>query len=285
MPRTSVVDELLRSAQATVTLLEPAQAALAYVHTEAARFFTQTENVKLGHGSADFNFGYRPYGRQYSVTPARPDENSSFTYWADDPQTVPNHRASTVAPFLRALHAYWKIAANASEQILAELAAHYSYQDSLAFRPSSYLEINWYLAGSDRDLLQDRHEDGHLITLATSDGPGLELESDGEMQPSRPRRNALLVMPGSVLTAMTDGQIPPLYHQVRNHHLPRRTTVLFLVNPPLDRPATPYVSGAERIDAAKLARTSGAMFGLPPAPLLVPVAGMGHSADAGRPTS
>jgi isopenicillin N synthase-like dioxygenase len=267
MSRTGAVDELLRRAQAIIALPEPAHAALSAVHTEAARFFTQAEDVKLGHGSGDFNFGYRPYGRQYSVSPDRPDENSSFTYWADDPQTVPNHRASTVAPFLRALHDYWQVVACASEQLLAELAAHYGYRDPLAFHASSYLEINWYLADSDRDLLQDRHEDGHLFTLATSDGPGLELETDGMMQPSLPGNGTLLVMPGSVLTAMTGGQIRPLYHQVRNHHLPRRTTALFLVNPPLDRPAAPYVPDAEQIDTARLARTIGAMFGLPPAPL------------------
>jgi isopenicillin N synthase-like dioxygenase len=277
MPRAGVVDELLNSARATVTLTERAQAALAIVHIEAARFFTQNEDVKRGHGSDDFNFGYRPYGRQYSVTPERPDENSSFTYWADDPRSVPDHRGSTVAPFLRALHDYWQIVADASAQILDELAAHYGYQERLMFQTSSYLEINWYRNDSGRELLQDRHEDGHLLTLATSDGPGLELETDGTMQPSRPRQDALLVMPGSVLTAMTDGQIPPLYHRVRNHHLPQRTTVLFLVNPPLGRNIAPYVEGAAQIDAAELARTSGAMFGLPPAPLLDQPADLGHT--------
>jgi len=74
----------------------------------------------------------------------------------------------------------------------------------------------------------------------------------------------LLVMPGSTLTAMTASQIPPLYHQVRNHQLERRITTLLLVNPRLDQNVIPYTGGA--VDIATLARTSGMMFGLPPAP-------------------
>lgn len=267
-PTGTTTAELLHEGRCTVPLSRPAAAALDDVYTEAQRFFSQTEDVKLAHGSADFNFGYRPYGRQYSVTPERPDENASFTYWAGDPATVPQHRAPTVAGFLRALHIYWDVVTETAETVLADLAGHYGRTEPLPFRTSSYLEINWYLPDSERDLLQDRHEDGHLFTLATSDGPGLELEIDGQMHACNREPGTLLVMPGSVLTAMTDRQIPPLYHQVRNYHLPRRTTVLLLVNPPLDRPVAPYAGDPEGFDAASLARHSGSMFGLPPAPVL-----------------
>ncbi|MFI9042620.1 hypothetical protein [Streptomyces sp. NPDC053726] len=87
------------------------------------------------------------------------------------------------------------------------------------------------------------------------------------MSPVPVHDNQLLAMPSSLLTAMTGDDIPPLYHQVRNHRLPRRLTVLFLANPPLDRPVPPFVSHEGRaVDIAQLARTSGAMFGLPAAP-------------------
>lgn len=269
MSRTNPAADLLQHGHATITLPKDAPGVIATLRDEAARFFTQDEAVKRRHGSEDFNFGYRPYGRQYSVSPDRPDMNSSFAYWADDPSTVPNYQAKTVAPFLRALSAYWAITAEAAEQILAGLASHYDYPETLPFGRSSYLEVNWYLRDAERGLLQDRHEDGHLLTLATSDGPGLEIEGNGVMRPVAVRDGRLLVMPGSLLTAMTDGQVPPLYHQVRNHHLERRITALFLVNPPLDRAAAPYViSGGAAVDVAALARTTGSMFGLPPAPVL-----------------
>ncbi|MCX4784007.1 hypothetical protein [Streptomyces sp. NBC_01264] len=271
MSLTSPARDLLDRGHATIPLPAADAEALAELRTHAARFFSQDEETKLRHGSGDFNFGYRPYGRQYSVSPERPDMNSSFTYWANDPARVPGHEADSVAPFLKALGAYWRVAADAADQVLTGLADHFGYRDDLQFRTSSYLEINWYLREPERDLLQDRHEDGHLFTLATSDGPGLEIETDGEMKQAAVGDGRLLVMPGSVLTAMTAGRIPPLYHQVRNHQLERRITTLFLVNPRLDRNISPYTTeGGEAVDVAALARTSGSMFGLPPAPVLAP---------------
>ncbi|MFH9818366.1 2-oxoglutarate and iron-dependent oxygenase domain-containing protein [Streptomyces sp. NPDC017230] len=271
MSLTSPARDLLDRGQATIPLPAADAEVLAELRTHAARFFAQDEETKLRHGSSDFNFGYRPYGRQYSVSPERPDMNSSFTFWANDPARVPGHEADTVAPFLKALAGYWRVASDAADQVLAGLAAHYGYRDDLQFRTSSYLEINWYLREPERDLLQDRHEDGHLFTLATSDGLGLEIETDGEMKQATVGDGRLLVMPGSVLTAMTAGHIPPLYHQVRNHQLERRITTLFLVNPRLDRNIAPYATaGGEAVDVAALARTSGSMFGLPPAPVLAP---------------
>ncbi|MFD9064154.1 hypothetical protein ACFVZ3_21825 [Kitasatospora purpeofusca] len=271
MSLTDPARDLLDRGHTAIPLTTEDAAALAELRTQAARFFTQDEETKARHGSADFNFGYRPYGRQYSVSPDRPDMNSSFTYWANDPTRVPGHEADTVAPFLKALGAYWQVAAGSADQVLAGLAGHYGCGNDLQFRTSSYLEVNWYLRDDERDLLQDRHEDGHLFTLATSDGPGLEIETDGEMRQAAVGDGRLLVMPGSVLTAMTAGQVPPLYHQVRNHQLERRITVLYLVNPPLGRPVAPYVAkDGQAVDVAALARTSGAMFGLPPAPVLTP---------------
>uniref|UniRef100_UPI002F90C5C9 hypothetical protein n=1 Tax=Kitasatospora sp. NBC_01519 TaxID=2903576 RepID=UPI002F90C5C9 len=271
MSFTDPARDLLDRGYATIPLPAAGAEVLAELRTQAARFFTQDEEAKLRHGSADFNFGYRPYGRQYSVSPDRPDMNSSFVYWADDPTAIPGREADTVAPFLKALGAYWRVAADAADQMLAGLAGHYGYHGDLHFRAASYLEINWYLRDDERDLLQDRHEDGHLFTLATSDGPGLEIETDGQMRQAAVTDGRLLVMPGSVLTTMTAGQIPPLYHQVRNHHLEQRITVLYLVNPPFNQPVTPYVAGSgQDVDVAALARTSGAMFGLPPAPVLMP---------------
>ncbi|WP_405749446.1 hypothetical protein OG232_04645 [Streptomyces sp. NBC_01411] len=267
MPQSATTAELLAHARATIDLPAEAAKALTALRTAAADFFTQDEAVKRAHGSDDFTYGFRPYGRQYSISPDRPDMNESFTYWADNPTTIPHHDAPSVTPFLQALRDYWAVAAGITEEVLADLATHYGQPQAVPpFRDYSYLEINWYHP-TDRDLLQDRHEDGHLLTLAISDGPGLEIETGERMDPVRVHDNQLLVMPGSLLTAMTGDEIPPLYHQVRNHRLPRRLTVLFLGNPPLDRAVPPFVNREGRtVDIGQLARTSGAMFGLPPAP-------------------
>ncbi|GAA2811438.1 2OG-Fe(II) oxygenase family protein [Kribbella solani] len=262
-----ILGKLRARAQADIVLQGHAARSLAALRREAARFFMQKEDVKLSHGSEDFNFGFRPYGRQYSVDPNRPDMNESFTYWADAPKAIPNADSDSVKPFINALSGYWGVMAEIVEDLFTALAGYYAGEPhALDLERSSYLEINWYHE-SDRDLLQDRHEDGHLITLANTDGPGLETELDGEMTAARCDPGSILLMPGSLLTAMTGGDIPPLYHQVRNHRLRRRLTVLFLVNPPLDRVVTPYASGDQtELDISEIARTNGAMFGLPPAP-------------------
>ncbi len=267
MPDSSIVADLRQHSWATISLSAEQSDALAALRNEASKFFSQAEGTKRGHGSEDFNFGFRPYGRQYSISPDRPDMNESFTFWADNPATIPGHDATTVAPFIRPLRAYWTVAADIAEDILASVAAWYGEPSTvIPFRNHSYLEVNWYYP-SDRDLLQDRHEDGHLFTLAIPDSPGLEIEVSGRMEPFQVRENQLLVMPGSLLTTMTAGEISPLYHQVRNHHLRRRLTVLFLVNPPLDRSVHPFVrSEDDQVDVAELARAKGTMFGLPLAP-------------------
>jgi isopenicillin N synthase-like dioxygenase len=241
---------------------------LARVRAEAARFFGRSDAEKRAYGSEDFNFGFRPYGRQYSIAPDRPDMNESFTFWGEDPVTIPRHHE--IGTFADALRAYRATAAELAEAILGQLAAHFSCPSVLSFGSASYLEINWYLQAGDRSLLQDRHEDGHLLTLVTSDGPGLEIDVGGQMQPVSFQRGDLLAMPGSLLTDMTGGAVPPLFHQVRNHHLRRRMSVLYLVNPQLDNPVEPYVvtDYNRGVDIARRARTNGAMFGLPKAPVL-----------------
>jgi len=259
-------DALLSTGYARLQLAGPDYENLVRVRAEAARFFARNDTEKRAYGSEDFNFGFRPYGRQYSVTPDRPDMNESFTYWADNPEKIP--RRGEIASFVSALRAYRATVAEAAAAILAQLAAHFSYPSVLSFGQASYLEINWYLQAGSKTLLQDRHEDGHLFTLVTSDGPGLEIEIDSKMR-AISFRDDLLVMPGSLFSAMTGGAVPPLYHQVRNHHRRHRISVLYLVNPQLDDPVEPYVvtDYNREIDITARARTNGAMFGLPEAPI------------------
>ena len=91
--------------------------------SEIFMLYARSDTEKRTYGSEDFNFGFRPYGRQYSVTPDRPDMNESFTYWADNPETIPRH--GEIASFVSALRAYRTTVAEAAEAISAQLAAHF----------------------------------------------------------------------------------------------------------------------------------------------------------------
>ena len=62
---------------------------------------------KIAHGSTDHNYGYRPFGIEYSVTPDRPDMNECFTVWSSRLDLIPqrrrHHRRHRVVPGLARL--------------------------------------------------------------------------------------------------------------------------------------------------------------------------------------
>jgi isopenicillin N synthase-like dioxygenase len=261
--------ELVAYGCARLRLGDPEARIVDAVRTAAAAFFRAGEQWKQQHGDEHGLYGYRPYGMQFSDDPALRDECESFAYWADRPQLVPGYE--DLREFLTPLSEYWQLAAEVTSQVLSQLAAHYRYPHVLDTDLSSYVEINAYGQPPDRELLQTSHEDGHLITLVTPNKPGLEIEIDGTMRPEQGDGRDMVIMPGSLLTAMTGGDIQPLYHQVRNFMLPGRLTVLYFVNTPFAGDVTPYVRNAtnRKVDMAALAVQKCTLFGKPPPRVLV----------------
>jgi isopenicillin N synthase-like dioxygenase len=255
--------QILTVGYARVQLSAADLAALADVRSAAAGFFARDTRCKLSHGDGHGLYGYRPYGMQDSGDTSEPDECESFAYWADRPDLIPGQ--DQIPAFIAALAGWWDVAAAVTGGILADLAGQYRYPHEWDFGPSSYIEINNYGAPPGRDLLQGRHEDGHLLSLVVPDKPGLEIEQDGAMRPAA-GPGEMFVLPGSLLTAMTGddaGAIQPLYHQVRNHHLPRRLTVLFFANTPFTGTVLPYVATSRNreTDMAALALSKCTLFG------------------------
>lgn len=237
--------------------------ALNALRIAAADFFARDEEWKRGHGDEPGLFGFRPYGMQFSDDPDLRDECESFAYWADRPELIP--RPEDLGELTVTLGRYWQVAAELTAEILEQLAAHYRYPSDLDTGPSSYVEINSYGQPPDREFLQTRHEDGHLITLVVPNKRGLEVEIDGEMRAETTRPGEVLIMPGSLLTTMTGGEIPPFYHRVRNFGDPGRLTVLYFVNTPFHGQVSPYRlndSNAD-IDMTQLAREKCTLFGKP----------------------
>jgi isopenicillin N synthase-like dioxygenase len=265
-----IADQLAARGHGRIDLGPAERAALGAVRDQAARFFALPDAAKRRHGDADGLNGWRPHGMQFSDDPALPDQCESFAFWAGRGDLVPAH--AEIRSFTAALGEWWLVTMEIAGEIMGQLARRYRHPRALAVGPSSYLEVNSYDARSDRELLQTRHEDGHLVSLVVPDRPGLEIEEDGRMRPARAREGQMLVMPGSLLTAMTGGEIRPLYHQVRNHQYPQRTTVLAFVNTPFHGDYPPYRVGDDNQDVtmAELSREKCAMFGkpLPPPGLL-----------------
>jgi isopenicillin N synthase-like dioxygenase len=256
--------DLLDQGYAVVKLDEIDAGNLHDAISTAVRFFQEPLDTKLAHGSTDHNYGYRPFGIEYSLTPDRPDMNECFTLWSSRLDLVPNADgiADLTGSFLS-----WRDSLVPLVTAVLDQVARGQNGSVPEFEKASYLQINYCLpTPPERDLLQDRHEDGHMVTFLHATAPGLEIYVNDEVQPMLPGPDEVVIMPGSVLTALSNGAIPPLYHQVRNHGLDDRQAIMYFVNPEVDEPLYSWGEAAdgERVDIRAHVQNAPTMFGLPP---------------------
>jgi isopenicillin N synthase-like dioxygenase len=230
-------------------------------------FFSRPQQDKLKYGSDDHNYGYRPFGIEYSITPERPDMNECFTLWSSRLDLIPN--ADDISPLTESFLRWRDSLAPLVGDILNEVARQFG-ATAPAFEKASYLQINYCLPTPlERDLLQDKHEDGHMVTVLHSNAPGLEIYAGGTADPTvtpiLPDTDEIVIMPGSVLTALSGGAIEPLYHQVRNHGLDDRQSIMYFVNPEVEEPLFAWVDSADgsRADIREHVQNAPTMFGLP----------------------
>ena len=107
------------------------------------------------------------------------------------------------------------------------------------------LQINSFVRPVDREFYQFAHEDADLLTVIWASHPGLEGVFEGERVEKYDftTPGEVLVMPGSLLTAMTDNKIAPFYHQVRNYNTPDRKSIMYFVSPEATGPIEPFAPG------------------------------------------
>jgi isopenicillin N synthase-like dioxygenase len=270
---TNSVDQTIRRAARDIIdqgycVVKLSEIDAARLHTAidtAVDFFRRPEDEKAIHGSADHNYGYRPFGIEYSITPDRPDMNECFTVWSSRLDLIPEAEKinDLTESFLR-----WRDSlAPLVAAILDEVAQTFAGGSAPEFEKASYLQINYCLpTPPERDLLQDKHEDGHMLTVLHANAPGLEIYVNDEVKPMQPAADEVVMMPGSVLTALSGGKIPPLYHQVRNHCLDDRQSIMYFVNPEVDEPLYSWVDSPDgsRTDIREHVQNAPTMFGLPP---------------------
>jgi isopenicillin N synthase-like dioxygenase len=231
----------------------------------ANRFFRRPLDEKIHHGSTDHNYGYRPFGIEYSLVPERPDMNECFTLWSSRLDLIPE--ADKITDVTEAFLAWRDSLAPLVQAILDQVAATFAAGRAPEFEKASYLQMNYCLpTPPERDLLQDKHEDGHMVTVLHATAPGLEIYVNDEVKPMLPDADEIVIMPGSVLTALSGGKIPPLYHQVRNHGLDDRQSIMYFVNPEVDEPLYSWIDAPDgsRADIREHVQNAPTMFGLPP---------------------
>jgi isopenicillin N synthase-like dioxygenase len=237
----------------------------------AREFFAHPTEVKLKSAAPDHNNGYRAIGREYSQDPARPDLNESFSIWGRGALIPYDLTASQISNALL----FWQ--ATLSELALGILnnirrsLFSPSYGGELQVYQSSYAQVNHYVpveSALRRELLQDVHEDGHLVTLLVSAQPGLEVSRDiqGPFHAITPSASRLVIMPGSALTAVSSNAIGPLFHRVRNLSLAERFSLMYFVNPDISRPVYSWNPDDAHRDLAPSIAAKPQEFGLPSVP-------------------
>ncbi|MEV7013767.1 2OG-Fe(II) oxygenase family protein [Streptosporangium sp. NPDC051022] len=261
--------ELLGVGYARISLDAGEAALLAAALDECRRFFSLPDETKSRYSSADCNFGYRPLGMEYSITADRPDLNDCFTLWSDRLDLVPN--SAELASLTGALLRWRDHLSTLVSDVVGQVAETVGGAKAPRFEAASYLQVNNYThADGERDLLQDRHEDGHLVTVIHTTAPGLEIWPGEECLPVEMAPDEVVLMPGSVFADLSGGRVGALDHQVRNLGLERRMSLMYFVNPELTEPLYPWVQadGEPLVDLRDKIRSHPATFGLPYVPVL-----------------
>ncbi len=259
---------ILAVGYAKITLDDEDAARLHLALKESQNFFSTPPAFKHAHASSDYNHGYRPLGQEYSVSPDRPDMNECFTLWSTRTDLIPD--AHEIDAITGALLAWRAVLMPLLDEIFTNLAKHFGSDLPTNYQAASYMQVNNYVVTPpDRDLLQDKHEDGHMVTIHHATAPGLEIWPDSELTTLDTGPNDILIMPGSVLTTMSGGELPPLYHQVRNLGLTDRQALMYFVNPELSAPLYAWTDASdEPFDVRDEVRNNPGMFGLPVVPEL-----------------
>lgn len=246
MPATSssLADQILDRGYGTVHLGDRAAERLEELYRQATRFFAQDTTDKLRYSVPNRISGYRPFKYANTGSVDKPDLNDSFLYWKHRRAAMPYQ--DEIARFLDAAEAYREVAGEVVSSVIDGLRAHYGYPRELTFEQASVLQINSFVKKVDSELYQFSHEDADLLTVIWGSAPGLEAVfsvegGDEKVVPFEFDRDEVLIMPGSLLTAMTGGEVPPFYHQVRNHNIPQRKSIMYFVCPDATNTIEPFL--------------------------------------------
>ncbi len=261
-----IIDVLITRGHAKIRIGRDIQRQITHTFDIARGFFARPLPEKRSFALPAYVEGYRDIGLEYSMRPDRPDLTESFSLWNRNR----GHTESWIAEC--ALHAEMRRTIDALTPPIDALFQSMADRwlpgaDGPRVKKASYLQINYYEpAEHNRDMLQDGHEDGHFITLVTATQPGLEIDTGNGYVPAEVAPDEMLIMPGSLLTLMTGGKIPPLFHRVKNSFRKEpRYSMMYFVNPQSDQALEPWIRNETNkgIDIIEEANKLPQKFGLP----------------------
>jgi isopenicillin N synthase-like dioxygenase len=240
----------------------------------SSRFFVQPKETKVAFSDNDTRVGFRLAGIEYSRSPERPDLMESLSYSHKYDRIIQElarneieiiWREASIAAFGALDKIFTNLLNALRSYVCPDLRQIYKPFPQSFSADGSFLQINHYFAElMSRSILQDSHEDGNLITLLLSDTDGLQLSLDEhDYIDCTPPSGCLLAFSGSLMTRLSEGRYPTVFHRVvRYPHIKERRSLMYFANPAPDQPLFPWGAGNDE-DIARLAAESAERFGLP----------------------
>lgn len=207
--------------------------------------------------------GFLPKGGEYSKYTGKVDLCDRFCFWHRYRELhAPNIFSKTTA--YRDVSSCEEQLASLAQQLISELWAFFHSDEQIVIRNNSYLQLCIYEEFhqlDDRNYMQDRHEDGHLITLIKPTRDGLVIFPNDIETPVHLADDEIIIISGSLLTLLSDGQIPAMYHAVSNPKIPlARKSMVYFAIPDLSQTYTSLLS-KKRLNVADFADESHRAFG------------------------
>jgi hypothetical protein len=224
---------------------------------------TIAADVKQSFSFPDATDGFLPFGMERSRTTQRVDLCERFCYrqaFQGRRGGDPFVRTAFFAAAVAAEQALWTMA----DGLMHGIARRYGRWSSPEIRRGSYLQFCAYQKHywrPDREFLQDRHEDGNLLTLVMATRDGLVLYPDGSPWEVPARCGEVIAFTGSLLTVLSDGRIAAMDHAVCNVPVPMaRSSLVYFALPELTRLHPRFVDGTP-VDLEPLANELHQSFG------------------------
>lgn len=244
---TPTIQSLEKRGMGFVELTSELQQTISETLAGATNFFRLANKIKQRSYCQGMHKGYRGVGIEYSQSPDRPDLNESFSFrLADD-----GKKGCVIDDSALSLYNHLKHLSNSYDMLISNLlealAKYYKIDASKLFNTDldSWMQVNYYQPKqAEHKYMQNRHEDGHLVTLWLANAPGLEVFDKDSPEPEaiNPQSGQLVIMSGQLLTLLTGGEIPPLFHQVRSHsNILERLSLMYFVNPDRNQHIKPWI--------------------------------------------
>lgn len=232
---------ILSQGYARVKLRADETVLLAAAIRETRSFFAMPAEGRIRHANREANLGFRPIGHEYPAA-GRPDWNECFTMWADHVESIPH--SEEISTLLSALLA-WRLSVRPLVVDLLDNIRKYFDGHQIAVSPdNSFTQVNSYsLGSSDRDFLQDEHEDGYLLTVIHTTDRGLEISPSDGFTSVETKPCEVLIMPGAILGDVRGERIRGLSHRVRNLNLADRLSLMYFAGPDLSAPLLEWPGG------------------------------------------